>query len=276
MQRRAVFVTGGTGYMGRRLIERLVSRGHTVRALVRPASMGRLPGGCEPVLGDALDASTFAHLVAPSESFVQLVGTPHPSPSKAAQFRAVDLASARESLRAAVGGGARHFVYVSVAQPAPAMHAYVAVRAEGEAMIRASGLAATILRPWYVLGPGHRWPYALVPLYWMAERIPRTRESALRCGLVTIARMLTALVRAVEEPATGVRVVTVPEIRSGEWMESGNTSAGPVDADRGTGARNDAVTGIPRPVAGIATASADAAVSASPRGSELSNRSETR
>ncbi len=54
------------------------------------------------------------------------------------------------------------------------MKAYQAARAEGERMIRESGLAATILRPWYVLGPGHRWPYALVPMYWLFERIPAT------------------------------------------------------------------------------------------------------
>ena len=84
---------------------------------------------------------------------------------------------------------------------------------------RASGLAATVLRPWYVLGPGHRWPYGLIPLYWIAERMPSTREGARRCGLVTLGQILTALVRAVEEPATAVRVVTVPEIRSDEWLE---------------------------------------------------------
>src|SRR2546421_200611 len=41
-----------------------------------------------------------------------------------------------------------------VAQPASMMQAFVAVRAEGEALIRASGMKATFVRPWYVLGPG--------------------------------------------------------------------------------------------------------------------------
>ena len=47
-----------------------------------------------------------------------------------------------------------HFVYISVAHPAPVMHAYIAVRQEGEALIRATRIRATILRPWYILGPG--------------------------------------------------------------------------------------------------------------------------
>jgi uncharacterized protein YbjT (DUF2867 family) len=165
------------------------------------------------VIGNALDALTFADAVQPSDTFVQLVGVPHPSPAKAAEFRSIDLASARASVSAAAGAGITHFVYVSVAQPSPVMKAYQAVRAEGERMIRDSGLAATILRPWYVLGPGHRWPYALVPMYWLFERIPATRETARRLGLVTLDEMVGALAHSVESPADGVRIVEVPSIR---------------------------------------------------------------
>lgn len=208
-------MTGGTGYMGRRLIAQLSANGHTVRALVRPGSRNKLPAGCEPVIGDALDAATYRVQVAPAEVFVHLIGVAHPSPSKAEQFRSVDLASVRAAVSAAVSAGIRHFVYVSVAHPAPVMHAYIAARSEAEDLIRAAAMNATILRPWYVLGPGHRWPLLLQPLYWVAERYPGTRDSARRLGLVTIAQMIAALATAVETCPRGVRVMEVPEIRRG-------------------------------------------------------------
>jgi len=211
-----VFVTGGTGYMGRRLIPQLVARGHRVRALVRSSSAANLPAGCAMVVGDALDAASYSAVVPPAETFVHLVGVAHPSPAKAEQFRSVDLASVRAAGAAAVAAGVRHFIYVSVAHPAPAMKAYIAVRSEGEELIRASGLSATILRPWYVLGPGHRWPVILQPFYWLAEQLPGTRESARRLGLVTIDQMLAALVQAVENPPDGVRLVEVPQIRAAD------------------------------------------------------------
>jgi uncharacterized protein YbjT (DUF2867 family) len=210
----AIFITGGTGYMGRRLVPELLKRGHSVRALVRAESEQNLPPGCTAIVGNALERSTYVDQIKPSDTFVQLVGVPKPSPSKAAQFRSVDSVSAREAIAAATENGIEHFVYLSVAQPAPAMKAYVEARAECEALLRASRLNATILRPWYVLGPGHRWPYALKPLYWLCAHIPATRAGALRLGLVTLQQMVNALVWSVEHPCHGQRVITVPEIRS--------------------------------------------------------------
>lgn len=208
-----VFITGATGYMGSRLSQELLRRGHPVRALARAGSERRIVAGCEVVTADALDCMSYRDAVRGCDTLVHLVGVAHPSPSKAAEFRSVDLASTRAAVAAAVYAGVRHLVYVGVAHPAPLMQAYIAARREAEELVRASGVSATILRPWYVLGPGHRWPYALVPVYRLLEAIPSTREGARRLGLVTLRQMILALARAVEEPARGVRVLGVPEIR---------------------------------------------------------------
>jgi uncharacterized protein YbjT (DUF2867 family) len=221
-----VFVTGGTGFMGRNLIVQLVRRGYAVEALARHGSEHKLPHGCKVVHGDALDKNSFASQIPPAETFVQLVGVTHPNPAKKEEFRAVDLGSARAAIEGAREAGIKHFVYVSVAQPAPVMQFYIAVRAEVEKMIRESGMNATILRPWYVLGPGRRWPLILKPMYWLMERVPTTRESAQRLGLVKIEQMVGALVRSVENPAQGVRILGVPEIRE-STTSSSDLSAAP-------------------------------------------------
>jgi len=214
MTRRFVFITGATGYMGRSLIPALLARGHGVRALVREASAHRVPPGAETVIGNVLDSASFADAIAPADTLVHLIGTPHPSPAKAASFQAVDLASVDAALAAALHAGVRHFVYVSVAQPAPVMRAYVAARQTGEAHIRASGIAATILRPWYVLGPGHRWPYLLLPFYAVFALLPQTRDGARRLGLVTLEQMIGALVASIERGPHGIRLIDVPGIRA--------------------------------------------------------------
>ena len=220
MMPRHVFVTGGTGYIGRALLEALVTRGHECRALVRPSSAARLPAGVGPVFGNALDADSYADEVPPADTFVQLVGTPQPSPRKVAEFARVDLPSGLGAVNASLQANVRHLVYVSVAHPAPVMHAYIAARTAVEARIgeacATSWLAATILRPWYVLGPGHRWPYLLAPLYALGRAMPSTRAGAQRLGLVTQAQMVAALVEAVEHPpdesSSEPRVWEVPRI----------------------------------------------------------------
>jgi uncharacterized protein YbjT (DUF2867 family) len=210
-----VLVTGGTGYIGTRLVSALIARDHAVRALVRPGSAYRLREGVVTVAGNALNAASVTSVVEPTDTLVHLVGTPHPNPSKAEEFRRVDLESIRASVAAAKARRIAHLVYVSVAHPAPAMQAYVAARVEGEAAVAEAGLTATILRPWYVLGPGHWWPVVLMPFYAIGELLPSTRESARRLGLVSVAQMVRALVSAVESPpAEGTqRIVEVPEIR---------------------------------------------------------------
>ena len=215
MERRSVFVTGGTGYLGRALLPVLLSRGHEVKALARPGSERKVPLGCQVIVGDPLESASFAGQIAPADTLVHLVGVPHPSPAKAALFESVDFASIQATVAAAKSAAVRHLVYLSVAHPAPAIRAYWGVRVRGEALIAAAGLSATFLRPWYVLGPGHRWPVVLLPVYALLERLPPTRETARRLGLVTLAQMVEALVWAVEHPVEGIRVVDVPAIRRG-------------------------------------------------------------
>ncbi|HUK30696.1 MAG TPA: NAD(P)H-binding protein [Candidatus Acidoferrum sp.] len=212
-EKRDIFVTGSTGFMGSALSTLLAGRGHRVRALVRRGSEKKAPAGCEVVLGVPTEASTFAPAVAGADTFVQLVGVAHPNPSKAAEFREIDLVAANAGLDAAISAGVKHFVYVSVAQPAPVMKAYIAVRADAEEAIRMSGLNATFIRPWYVLGPGRRWPLMLLPMYWILGAIPSTRESAQRLGLVSREQMISALAWSAENPSTGVRILDVPAIR---------------------------------------------------------------
>ena len=212
---RRVFITGGTGLIGSSLIPILLERDHRVRVLVRPGSNAKLPAACEVVSGNALDANSYRQLIRPADTFIHLVGVARPTPAKAAEFRAVDLVSAREAIDACAEVGVHHVVYLSVAHPAPMgmKKDYIAVRAECERMIRERHLDATILRPWCVLGPGQRWLYALLPFYRICEWLPFTRAIAQRLGLVTLDELILALVEAVESPVQGIRIVSVPEIR---------------------------------------------------------------
>ncbi len=210
-----ILITGGTGYIGQHLIPLLMSRGHRVRVLARAAAAARVPAGATAVIGDALNADSIAGALRQGDTVIHLVGTPHPSPSKAGEFDRIDLMSIRCTVAASKRVGISHLIYVSVAQPAPVMAHYLWVRSLGEAMIREAQLTASIVRPWYVLGPGRWWPKMIMPLYKLAELFPLTRATAERLGMVSIEQFVTAMVSAVENPppARQRRIIDVPAIR---------------------------------------------------------------
>lgn len=220
-----VFVSGGTGYLGAALIPALLQAGYRVRALSRPQSraraMARLPAAVDIVEGDPLDARSLARAAAGARTFVQMVGVARPNPSKAREFLDIDLAAAEAGLEATVAAGVPHLVYVSVSQfpdgRIPAMRAYVQSRAAAEEKIRrrvaAGGLSATFVRPWYVLGPGHRWPLLLSPLMTLAAWVPGQRERIGKMGLVTRGTFNDAMLHAIAHPPADIHVIDVEGIR---------------------------------------------------------------
>lgn len=208
-----VFITGGTGYIGKRVIPLLIEKGYNVNALVRNGSEHRLSNDSKPVLGSALDRKTFAESVTGNDTFIQLVGVSHPGPHKAKQFIEIDLASVRESVAAAKDAGVKNFIYLSVAEPAPAMFEYIAVRKQGEAMIEESGMNGVFIKPWYVLGPGHWWPYLFLPVYKLFQLIPNTRETASRIYPVKLRNVVNAIVHSVENPKQGITKLMTQELQ---------------------------------------------------------------
>ena len=96
-----VFIIGGTGYIGTRLIKQLIRKGHHVKALVRSGSENKLPERAEAIFGNPFDASSFYSAIPKGAVFVQLLGVSHPSPRKAKLFKEIDLQSLKASVDAA-------------------------------------------------------------------------------------------------------------------------------------------------------------------------------
>jgi uncharacterized protein YbjT (DUF2867 family) len=210
-----IFITGGTGYMGSRLIKILLAKEYKVKALVRKSSENKLPEGCDFVIANPFDAESFAKEIPASATFIQLLGVTHPSPKKKEQFKIIDLASAKASACAAQKAGVKHFIYVSVAQPPTnIMKDYQQCRADGEACIRATKIPVTFIRPWYVVGPDHYWPLLFSPLFKILEWIPSTSQKAKALRLVSLKQMLNTLMYAVEnDPKENVNIIEIESIR---------------------------------------------------------------
>lgn len=209
-----IFITGGTGYIGTRLIKALQNKDYHIRALVRKGSEHKLPPGCEQVSGNALDASSYQDKIQPSSVFIHLVGVAHPSPSKKEQFKKIDLVSIEQAVQAAKHAGVMHFIYLSVSMyPTKIMKDFQQVRARGEALLLQSGLKTSFVRPWYVLGPGHWWPLLLKPFLFIAKYAGK-REAVENLDTVTLKQMVHTLVYAAEHTPEQNIIYDVQKIKT--------------------------------------------------------------
>ena len=213
--KKTVFVAGGTGYLGKRLIKILLDKGYEVTALAREQSVRKLPEGCNIVLGSPFDASGYVNSIPSNCVFVHLVGVAHPGPKKKEQFYTIDLASLKVSVEAAKQAKVKHFVYMSVAQsPTKVMGDFQEARRQGEEIVLASGLTSTFIRPWYVVGPGHYWPLLFQPIFKLLEIIPKTSAKAKALALVSLKQMLRTLTAVViNSPKEINNIVEVQDIK---------------------------------------------------------------
>jgi uncharacterized protein YbjT (DUF2867 family) len=216
MEKHPVFIAGGTGYIGRRLIRILLAEGYDVTAFVREQSTKKLPEGCHAIIGSPFDAASYVGSIPADCVFVHLVGVSHPGPKKKLLFYSVDLASLKVSVAAAKQAKVKHFVYVSVAQhPTKVMADYQQARRQGEEAILRSGLTSTFIRPWYVVGPGYYWPLLFQPMFKLLEVIPSTSVQAKALALVSLKQMLLTLKNTIiNKPKAIHTIIEVSDIKN--------------------------------------------------------------
>lgn len=152
---RDILVLGGTGFVGGHLCQELARLEYRVsvptRSPVKAQAISSRPLFA-PVHADVHDPPTLARLVPGHDAVVNLVAILHGSP---AEFERTHVELVKKLARACVAAGVRRLVHVSAlgaSQHAPSM--YQRSKAAGEAVLRASGLACTVLRPSVVFGEG--------------------------------------------------------------------------------------------------------------------------
>ena len=146
-------VTGGTGFVGRRLIQLAAERGHEVRALTRRPQEPR--DGVEWIEGSLENREALEGLVTESDAVIHVAGVIN-APD-AAGFEAGNVTGTLAMLAAATAAGTRRFVHVSsLAAREPKLSQYGASKARSEELVQGSGLDWIIVRPPAVYGPGDK------------------------------------------------------------------------------------------------------------------------
>ena len=160
-----VLVTGGTGFVGTHVVNRLLQRGHEVAVLARdPAkTRNRYNRPVEAVAGDVLDPASFASAASGREALVHLVGIIHEKGRQT--FDRMHREAAANAVAAAGSAGALRLLHMSaVGSSEDSPSEYGRSKAAGEKAVRASGLDWTIFRPSIIFGPGDGFVSLLAPI----------------------------------------------------------------------------------------------------------------
>jgi uncharacterized protein YbjT (DUF2867 family) len=145
-----LLITGGTGFVGRRVAARLVAQGESVRALARRGA--DLPG-VEMQVGDVRDVASVVSAARGCQAVIHLVGIIRER--RGATFRRVHVEGTRSVIRACQEAGVTRLLHMSALGARPnARASYHRTKWEAEEVVRASGLAATIFRPSVIFGAG--------------------------------------------------------------------------------------------------------------------------
>jgi uncharacterized protein YbjT (DUF2867 family) len=149
-----ILVTGGTGFIGPYVVQRLVDDGHTVRVLERTVgSSAGLPSQ-EAVQGSMTDAESLRRAAEGQEAVVHLVAILNGKP---ADFERVMEQGTRDLLDAAREAGVQRFVLMSAlgtSEETKDLVPYYGAKWTMEQDVRASGLEHVIFRPSFVFGRG--------------------------------------------------------------------------------------------------------------------------
>ena len=151
-----VLVTGGSGFVGNRVVAELLARGHQVRALLRPGSEKKLRAAAqvEVVSGEVMSPETVARAAAGCEAAIHLVGIIREFPGRGITFEWLHYEATVTVLEAARAAGVWRYLQMSAlgARPAPA-DPYHTTNHRADEYVRLSGLAYTIFRPSVIYGP---------------------------------------------------------------------------------------------------------------------------
>ncbi|MBW2473717.1 MAG: complex I NDUFA9 subunit family protein [Deltaproteobacteria bacterium] len=198
-----VFVTGGTGFVGREILGQLLSAGHEVRALVRDGSQDKLSGhqNLETHIGDVTDAASLIGVLDGCDAVIHLVGIIREFPGRGITFKKMHVTATENILEACDEQEVQRFLHMSSnGTRERGSTAYHRTKWQAEELVRASGLDWTIFRPSLIFGRGSEFVKMLTELIRRVPVVPVIGDGQYRMQPVSVEQVAVSFVKALAMP----------------------------------------------------------------------------
>jgi len=196
---RRVFVTGGTGFVGRAVVQALRASGCAVRCVVRRGSERDLQGlgAIERIEGDIMARQSLEQGMEGCDAVIHLVGIIREQPAARVTFERVHTQGTLNVLQAAAAIGVRRYIHMSaLGTRAGARSRYHQTKWAAEEAVRASMLPWTIFRPSVIYGRGDGFVTLLGRMIERLRIVPIIGSGRQRLQPVPVAQVAEAFVRA--------------------------------------------------------------------------------
>lgn len=153
-----VLVTGGTGFVGPAIVRAIVEAGHEATVLVhrRAGPFDPPPRGVRVARGDVTKPDEWRDAARGHDALVHLVAIRRAWPKRGLTFDRLHVEATASALAVAKSAGIRRYLHMSASGVPTRASAYLDSKWRAEELVRASGLAWTIFRPTFVVGPPER------------------------------------------------------------------------------------------------------------------------
>jgi len=205
-----VSVFGGTGFFGRRLVQRLVAEGASVRVAVRHSEWARSILDAVDLdrvtilRADVRDQASVAAAVAGADAVVNAVSAY--VEKGGVTFEAVHQQGAETVAREAVSAGVARLVLVSgIGANHESRYPYIRARGRGELVVQQAFPGTTIVRPGAMFGPGDALFGTLADLARMLPVLPLIGGGRTRLQPVYVEDVAEAITRMFADPGTAGR-----------------------------------------------------------------------
>ncbi|MDH3472563.1 MAG: complex I NDUFA9 subunit family protein [Rhodospirillales bacterium] len=205
MATRVVTVFGGSGFIGRYVVERLARQGWLVRAAVRRPSRAQFlkplgdVGQVVPLRAPLQDEAAVRDAVAGADAVINLVGLLFEKGRQS--FEAVHFQGAKRVAEAAAAAGVRHFVQISaIGADIHAEAEYARSKGAAEQAVRKAFPDAVVVRPSIVFGPEDGFFNLFATLARLSWVLPLIGGGKTRFQPVYVGDVADAILRTLTDP----------------------------------------------------------------------------